>query len=237
MRSYVTRLEPGASPVSAIRGKEFTMRNEPYKVIELPNNTALKIYHDDNAESPREEWDHPDIMACFHKRYNLGDPEKRHGYNSDHYDSWEEMAEAIEENEKPLIIQPLYLYDHGGLTISTGGFSCPWDSGQIGFIWITEESLSVTHGSDSQYREPEYLKKIIEASVDEYDKYLRGDIYGFQLIQRKTCDLGHTHEDIIDSCWGFYGDNVLENGMLDHLDKEDSQYIQQQLTPSKRSAV
>ena len=29
------------------------------------------------------------------------------------------------------IVQPLYLYDHGGITMNTTGFSCSWDSGQV----------------------------------------------------------------------------------------------------------
>jgi hypothetical protein len=34
--------------------------------------------------------------------------------------------------EKGTIIKGLFLYDHSGITISTGRFSCPWDSGQVG---------------------------------------------------------------------------------------------------------
>ena len=28
-----------------------------------------------------------------------------------------------------VVMLPLYLYDHGGLTMNTSAFSCPWDSG------------------------------------------------------------------------------------------------------------
>ena len=30
------------------------------------------------------------------------------------------------------LMLPLYLYDHSGITMNTTGFSCPWDSGQVG---------------------------------------------------------------------------------------------------------
>lgn len=32
------------------------------------------------------------------------------------------------------LMLPLYLYDHSGITMNTTGFSCPWDSGQVGWI-------------------------------------------------------------------------------------------------------
>ena len=33
---------------------------------------------------------------------------------------------------------PLYLYDHSGITMSTGSFCDSWDSGQVGFISVNE---------------------------------------------------------------------------------------------------
>ena len=36
-------------------------------------------------------------------------------------------------------ILPLYLYDHSGLSMNTSGFSCPWDSGQVGWIYCNNE--------------------------------------------------------------------------------------------------
>ena len=34
---------------------------------------------------------------------------------------------------------PCYIYDHSGITISTGSFGCRWDNGQFGYIMITKE--------------------------------------------------------------------------------------------------
>jgi len=39
------------------------------------------------------------------------------------------------------VILPLYLYDHGGITMSTGAFSCPWDSGQVGWIYAPKKTF------------------------------------------------------------------------------------------------
>ncbi len=39
------------------------------------------------------------------------------------------------------VILPLYLYDHGGITMSTGPFSCRWDSGQVGWIYAEKKKF------------------------------------------------------------------------------------------------
>ena len=70
----------------------------------------------------------------------------------------------------------------------------------------------------------------IEGEVSTYDKYLRGDVYGFVLtkkvIEQEKCPhCGEIireweDEDDIDSCWGFYGDCLEDNGILDNLGKD-----------------
>jgi hypothetical protein len=156
----------------------------------------IKVFQDDSPESPRS-WDNLGTMVCFHKRYDLGD---KTDYRSEDYDSWEELKNGIEENEGEIVILPLYLYDHSGITISTSSFSCQWDSGQIGFIFVSKHKIE-KEGIDITKVE-EYLK----GEVETYDQYLRGDVYGYKVFKVSTCSLGHEHEEEIESCWGFYGD-------------------------------
>lgn len=110
--------------------------------------------------------------------------------------------------EKHYIILPLYLYDHSGITISTGPFSCPWDSGQIGYIYITKEKAKKEYSW--KYMNKSRIKKIIgylESQVETYDQYLTGDVYGYIISNE---DNNH-----IDSCWGFFGHDYKENGLLE----------------------
>lgn len=120
------------------------------------------------------------------------------------------------------IMLPLYLYDHSGITISTGPFSCPWDSGQVGFAYVTRERAKAEWGerTDDEYRD------LIKAEVAEYDQYLTGDVYGFEIERGVPVTVtrpdGTTRTDVEweheDSCWGFFGDDPDENGMADHVD-------------------
>jgi len=184
----------------------------------------LKIFIDESPENPRTAWDNLGTMVCFHKRYDLGD---NHNYSSSDYDSWDEMEKAIIKQEDVAVILPLYLYDHSSLSISTNPFSCGWDSGQVGFIYVSRETLrkdySVKRISNKII---EKATKLLLGEVETYDQYIKGDVYGFKVFNVETCDKGCEHEEEIDSCWGFFGDNFIENGLIEHVDKEFAELLE-----------
>lgn len=174
----------------------------------------LEIEQDNDPMNPRTEWDNLGTMVCFHKRYDLGD---KTDYKSSHYNGWNELKESIIENEGEITILPLYLYDHSGITISTSPFGCNFDSGQIGFIFVSKYKV-IKEGIDETKVE-EYLK----GEVKTYDQYLTGDVYRYCLYEIETCSLGCEHKNLIESCGGYYGEeHCREEGesMLEHYEKE-----------------
>lgn len=169
----------------------------------------LKLIHDSSPDSPRN-WDNLGTMICFHRRYDLGD---KHSYSSDDYSGWEEMKQAIIKEENPAVILPLYMYDHSGISISTSPFSCRWDSGQIGFILVSKKkALEEFGGKIVSAKLKQKLQAILEGEVETYTQYVEGDVYGFQIVDED--------DDIIDSCYGFYGSDHKKSGMLDYIDHE-----------------
>lgn len=58
----------------------------------------------------------------------------------------ERLLKVISEK---YIVLPLYLYDHSGITMNTTGFSCPWDSGQVGWIYASKEDALKEFGGKS----------------------------------------------------------------------------------------
>ena len=160
---------------------------------------TIKITQDSDPENPRE-WDTSGIMVCSHRRYNLGDQQiadpidwlekmlkrKARGiYNQ------ERLLELEEAFFKRYVALPLYLYDHSGLSISTKPFSCPWDSGQVGYIYIT-------HKEAKDWRDvfgytDEQMKKLLIEEVAEYDHYLEGDVYCVH-ISGKYCNESYCGE-------------------------------------------
>jgi len=168
----------------------------------------LKIWRDECPENPCS-WDNLGTMVCWHRRYNLGD---QHDFRSP-----EDFQEWVKEiGRKNFVILPLYLYDHSGITISTTPFSCPWDSGQVGWIYVTKtclrEEFGVKRITKNIIRRAE---EILRAEVKTYDQYLRGEVYGFTAYEVAGGNIVK-----IDSCGGFYGDDPEENGILEHVPGE-----------------
>jgi hypothetical protein len=151
-------------------------------------------------------------MVCFHGRYDLGD---EHNYKSGDYNGWDEMEKNIIKNENVGVILPLYLYDHSGITISTSPFSCNWDSGQIGFIFISKEKMLKEYGGKIVTQTlKDKVEGYLKSEVETYDQYLTGDVYGYRVSEVKTCSEGHEHEEELDSCWGYYGqEGCMEEGV------------------------
>jgi hypothetical protein len=110
------------------------------------------------------------------------------------------MVEARERKiiekiiDRKYIILELYIYDHGGITMRSGPFSCPWDSGQVGVMVMTKEQAR------QEYSGPDYIAKAtayMEGEIKEYDAYLTGDVFGWQIYDPE--------DNFVDSCFGYYG--------------------------------
>lgn len=190
----------------------------------LPGNRVLTIHNDEHADSPRDMGDMLGTMVCLHPRYDLGDKDK-HDYRFADYvgRGIGALLKDIKRNEKPLVILPLYLLDHSGLSISTGDFGDSWDSGMVGFIYVTRKDKENLWGKTRLTKKRMY--EILKSEVEEYDAYLRGHTYGFTIEKIETCNLGHEHRTHEDSCWGFVGADMEENGLLGNLDDEDRQVV------------
>jgi hypothetical protein len=170
------------------------------QTYKLADNKTLEVTQDEYPNNPRHD-DNLSTMICFHNRYSLGD---KHTYKHQDYSGWAEMEKAIIKNEKPAVILPLYLYDHSGITISTTPFSCKWDSGQIGFVFISKDKVKNDYGVKRvTKKEIEKVTKVLLAELETYDLYMRGEVYGYTLINENG--------EIEDSCFGYYGvESILD---------------------------
>lgn len=140
----------------------------------------IEAVPDDNPLNPREDQDNVGIIAYAHRQYDLGeemvkDPIawlcEKLGKEDPGERGNDKLEELEEEFKEEFFALPLYLYDHSGISISTTPFSCPWDSGQIGWIYTTDKQLKkMGTPKDRVYN-------ILEAEVKELDDYVRGEIY------------------------------------------------------------
>ena len=216
------------------------------------NEYVLHIQQDSDPEDPRTLYDHDCLMACFHRRYTLGDtidqrepeafwqglvrkyvpeatlfnkanakpdeiPDRYTWEDNDgtvygNLTSWKVCLYYVEDLTIPqcqsllypyLVSLPLWLYDHGGITISCGDREYPyndrWDSGLVGWIVYAKQAED---GEDWRERAFDRMR----AEVEEYDHYLTGEVYGFTLYE---------NGEETDTIWSYYGDDLTQNGILD----------------------
>lgn len=151
----------------------------------------VRIVADPCPSNPRTDWDTGTKLALFSRRRGL----------------WGD--EGLHPKDAPEGAFPVYVYEHGGIALSLEPFSCPWDSGHAGFIWLAED-----------YLEP---REVCKNALKTFEQYLNGEVYGFVVETRKLIqqdgELFATEWEHEDSCYGFFGDDHRASGLVDHLPK------------------
>jgi hypothetical protein len=181
---------------NAVRYAEFTDRDGRCCLVQtIP---------DEDCENPRRM---ADMLWTWVTTRNAG------------YSDRNETPEDYEDDEGRIdrrfcranLVCPLYLYRHGGDVISTGGLGDLWDSGCMGFAYLSREKIQEEYGWKRLTRKRiERLHKYLEGEVQEMNAWLSGYVYGVKVTNLET--------EYEDSCWGFIDtDGYLEEavrGML-----------------------
>ena len=219
--------------------------NSPFKMKDNEGNEyVLTVEQDDLLEDPRN-WDNLCTMICWHRNYNLGD---KHEFR----DEWDFLQDLCEEllgmeyedcedmTEKEMfkklvdsgkiLIKPINLYDHSGITVSTSNaypYNDRWDSGCVGFIYVTKDRVFKECMDITEENWKECANKYLEGEMETYDQYVRGNVYWFRLTKKVTKQDKCPHcgevireyedEEEIDACGGFYGYCLEENGILGYV--------------------
>ena len=167
---------------------------------------TIRILYDIDAENPREWENNLGTMTCWHSRYRLGDCHD-HETPRDFLAALAGMDDAGDQSidrlltraERNAVILPLYVYEHSGITINTSGFSCPWDSGPVGYVHAELAAIREDHGCKKRVS-PALRRKVedqLRNEVAVYDDYLTGNCFGY-VVEKDG--------DQVDACWGFIGD-------------------------------
>lgn len=214
--------------IVAIQNKKWQGKLNMTNVYKQAENEkfVLKIEYDECAESPRE-WDNLGTIVGYHSRYSLTDSnandcndyrEFLESNTSHHFNTDEGLENATDERlmelfAKENIVLPIYMYEHSGVALNTSGFSCGWDSGQVGFIYVSKEDVRKEWGVKRiSSKLKEKIIGNLEAEVSLYSDYINGDIYGFILEEKIKQEDGTIELEHVDSCWGFIGrDTMIED--------------------------
>ena len=193
----------------------------------------LVIEQDEFPEDPRS-WDNLETMLCCHREYHLGDCNsnketeeqlaeicRKYGKSDEEIDEMtfaEEVQFILDQDD--VCGLPLWLYDHSGISISTGRV-CPWDSSLVGLIFV-EKDFFIEHTCiTNEENWKKEAKGMLEDKIEVYNYFLQGNVYMWTLyepvvvikqsmdgkeLSRKIDEEGK----IVDSMSGFY-DPTLED--------------------------
>ena len=191
-------------------------------------NHKINISQDECPGDPCNDWGQMGVMWCEHSNYQLGHDKAQEillSYCFEHDSSFKRLCDSREVEKADIVkslkklncvILPLYLLDHSGLSMSISAFSCPWDSGAVGLMVATPQMIRERFGikNITKKRRAQAIASLT-TQVKEYDDYLTGNVYGFEVV------------DETGNVYGFYGCNHGESGLLEtaraEIDRIDRQ--------------
>jgi len=150
----------------------------------------ITINYDEDPMDPRGN-DNMGTMVHSSIRNNFGEE-----YLAD-MDA-DEMYKELVENRGAVVIKPLYVYEHSGVTIRTIPFSSRWDSGMVGYIYATRKDIQDWLVCKNMTKKIlAKANEILDLEVKEFDEFIKGEVYVISV----TDEYG---EDI-ETVGGYYG--------------------------------
>tara|TARA_B100000965_G_scaffold287393_1_gene245202 strand:- start:298 stop:852 length:555 start_codon:yes stop_codon:yes gene_type:complete len=168
-----------------------TITNEKEKLV-------LRIYYDETTSLHHWLDEEGPQIYYKHRRYSLG----QHELDPMGFGSEEELIQWLKDEKGAKTVKKLYAHEHGSITVKAGDtnpFTCPWDSGQVGFV--------TSHKKDDDEN--------IHALIRIVDMCLQSQVY--YLTVSKLQENGEEEE--IDSCGGVLDDTYYQ-GCEDFAESE-----------------
>lgn len=161
----------------------------------------------DNMPLDPRENDCNYCTICYVRNRYLGSSKYDNDRDFADSDDLNDYLAGLNDRRAEFVSVPLYAYVHSGITISTGSFGDPWDSGCFGIAICTKEQVINAFGNDIDWQR--HAKDIIEGEIETYDKFLTGGTYVYSTYLYHKETKSWTLED---TCGGFYSND--EDAML-----------------------
>jgi len=141
-------------------------------------------------------------------------------------------AKDIRRHRKDYYMVNVYMMDHSGLYLSTNPFGCPWDSGQLGYAYISYDKLRKEYDIAADAPIPTHVTQTavhqLEQELAMYTMYLNGDVHGLGYIDMKTGEneyigdyyLGLSNVADQEDMLSFMIDNGIDEKMAESMLKE-----------------
>ena len=122
----------------------------------------------------------------------------------------EELHDAIISADIPGVFHGVYIYEHSNFAFSLAPFSCPWDSGFLGFIHMTPATIRENGWTQEQAEER------TRHELKQYQQYVNGEVYVMLIYDDETLEeaVGDIYTD---SVYGVYGVTGPSDAELDEV--------------------
>ena len=175
-------------------------------------NTGFRIHEDNDNHFLYEDYMENKYftLAGYSRNYNLNET----GISKP--DSLNELKEIIEEKYNVLAILPLYMYEHTGVALSTSDFGDRWDSGCIGFVFMTTEQAN-----EIEIPTKEKAEDWIKNGIKHWNKLNNESMYSVEFFTVDKCDCcNHSTENSVDWTNGLFSED-LEQEIVSYIGKDN----------------
>lgn len=217
------------------------MRPEYIDGTERIGDAIVQVFADTSGAGDPRDADNLSEMVFLHRRYSLGDrqelePDEDAALRGGGLEGL--RTHLARQPEGLLALTEVGMYDHSGVTIypvsgtdpnrgHATGDAAGWDSGVLGFAYITRKRWDELHGGDPEAPtdDKDVLGKPITVraadaaltgEIQEYDDWLTGNVWAYRIVT--PCDHADEHDsdeeiadcphsEVIDACYGFVGDS------------------------------
>ena len=148
----------------------------------------IKVYRDEDYELPNSWGDTELFLIARHRDFTVEPP------LDSTFDS------VVSDYAKTHWILGLEAYIHSGVALALskeGSFPYrQWDVSQLGVVFVSKK--------DARTRKK--ARELALELIETWNDALSGSVYGYEVTFQ---------DEVIDSCWGFYGDYERKGGLLD----------------------
>lgn len=212
--------------------KTYKQRNERVEILQDTRNTLnpyqewemlgefiefCKSYQigEDIGEKTRQQ-------VILEKAKEVMTPKEREEFHEEYgynlwkwarYNNMETVSEHVEEKlwdkiHEEYFTYPVYAYIHSGISLSLSSFHSKWDSGQVGWWFVSEEDVRSWFNRERITNKLRgRIKSVVKEQVGVLDAWVSGEVFYFKKYE---------NEELVDSCGGFFGCDFETNGLKEH---------------------
>ena len=182
------------------------------KALEEQHGVKIEILSSYDVENPRNFGQDSVLVTALNRHHIIGD-NCRDAELPEGCTSMEDaFRQHLKENKlgiNNVIYLPVYAYIHSGITIATTPYSCRFDSGQAGYIYLTKKDARERLGVKKLSKENKdtIYKQLVE-EVALLDSYICDEVFTFTIDGEYPDEAGE-----------FYGSDLDKSGLFKSLEE------------------